>query len=710
MLRARVGGASGDDVLEPAACDDSGAAAPLVSVSRRSRSVGLRECALLSLAAMLVVLGFWGGELVVQPLVEREAIGAEAPRGAVSHALRDAGDAGEDAAAEALAYPQLLHEYYRKHNPKLLGDVPALLSRYAGRESELFAKLERKYGAKVVSSSGQARVVNEAAASSAREGEHQDELLQSADRQAMEEEDSESASAADEDEQAGFAAEEPALAVARGSAGSRRDSSESWDSVVERFEESGEAAAWAGGAAGPQGEAARAVLGDAARGGSWASPSSPGASKTITIVVGFPGTGVEEVRRYLGGTLGLRVQPAQETCALLLRASGAALVPELNLFDAWDALADDSTAVFYPELLATYPRAHVIVLVRDVEEWVRDWRVGSWRPSDATLYAPVLDSLLGGAQSELMLRKRYWLFYERLLAHVARERRKLMVVPAARDSENAHAHAHAHAQAQRAWDYLRAFLIHRRVVLREAVPLGTGGAARQSSLPVPMLEPDAMSRLHESEILAWPGGSGEPALPALELLVVGLDGSGTEAIAEALRRLGLTVASKWWDRANNKHAAALWSGVIDSAAPPARAAWAAALGGVQALVGTPADTFLAEMVQGKGEVRVVFAARNLDAWASHVRCKWSKWSANPHQHRMLQHQFGTVAKPSAWMLKSKYAQHLALLQTVPTSRVLVLDVEAQDSHTLWTSLCHFSNARCSPKTAAAPFPRISKCQ
>jgi hypothetical protein len=239
----------------------------------------------------------------------------------------------------------------------------------------------------------------------------------------------------------------------------------------------------------------------------------------------------------------------------------------------------------------------------------------------------------------------------------------------------------------------------------------------QMQMQMPMAIPDAMSRLHESELVAWRGGSGEPVLPtlpALELLVVGLDGSGTEAIAEALRRLGLTVASKWWDSANNKHAAALWSGVIGSAAPPARAAWAAALGGVQALVGTPADTFLAEAtalaLHDKGEVRVVFAARNLDAWASHVRCKWAKWSANPHQYRMLQHQFGTVAKPSAWMLKSKYAQHLALLQTVPSSRVLILDVEAQDSHTLWTSLCHFSNARCSPKTAAAPFPRISKCQ
>lgn len=39
-----------------------------------------------------------------------------------------------------------LEAFYREHNPEKLGDVSGILDKYAGREADLFAKLERKYG------------------------------------------------------------------------------------------------------------------------------------------------------------------------------------------------------------------------------------------------------------------------------------------------------------------------------------------------------------------------------------------------------------------------------------------------------------------------------------------------------------------------------------------------------------------------------------
>lgn len=39
-----------------------------------------------------------------------------------------------------------LEAFYREHNPEKLGDVPGILAKYEGREDNLFAKLEQKYG------------------------------------------------------------------------------------------------------------------------------------------------------------------------------------------------------------------------------------------------------------------------------------------------------------------------------------------------------------------------------------------------------------------------------------------------------------------------------------------------------------------------------------------------------------------------------------
>ena len=39
-----------------------------------------------------------------------------------------------------------LHRIYQQHCPDKLGNVSALLAKFAGREAELLAKVQRKYG------------------------------------------------------------------------------------------------------------------------------------------------------------------------------------------------------------------------------------------------------------------------------------------------------------------------------------------------------------------------------------------------------------------------------------------------------------------------------------------------------------------------------------------------------------------------------------
>ena len=99
MLRARLGGVlSGADSVDSAdsVTNESGGLPllPVSTTSRHARGVGARQWALLSLAALLVLLGFWGGELLVEPLVAREDGSADSPSSAISHALPDGGDAG----------------------------------------------------------------------------------------------------------------------------------------------------------------------------------------------------------------------------------------------------------------------------------------------------------------------------------------------------------------------------------------------------------------------------------------------------------------------------------------------------------------------------------------------------------------------------------------------------------------------------------------
>lgn len=51
-----------------------------------------------------------------------------------------------DEADAANSVRERLEAFYREHNPEKLGSVPHILAKYAGREDDLFAKLERMYG------------------------------------------------------------------------------------------------------------------------------------------------------------------------------------------------------------------------------------------------------------------------------------------------------------------------------------------------------------------------------------------------------------------------------------------------------------------------------------------------------------------------------------------------------------------------------------
>eukprot|EP00662_Eupelagonemidae_sp_cell21_P056762 gene56762-biopygen95098 len=50
----------------------------------------------------------------------------------------------EDQAGES-EHRQRLHAFFSKHNPDKLGSIDIILEQYAGREEELFEKLDTKY-------------------------------------------------------------------------------------------------------------------------------------------------------------------------------------------------------------------------------------------------------------------------------------------------------------------------------------------------------------------------------------------------------------------------------------------------------------------------------------------------------------------------------------------------------------------------------------
>ncbi len=39
-----------------------------------------------------------------------------------------------------------MREFYSQHNPSKIADIPDILSKYAGREAELLARLKKQYG------------------------------------------------------------------------------------------------------------------------------------------------------------------------------------------------------------------------------------------------------------------------------------------------------------------------------------------------------------------------------------------------------------------------------------------------------------------------------------------------------------------------------------------------------------------------------------
>ena len=59
-----------------------------------------------------------------------------------------------EAAVEAGGLRYRVRAFYRKHNPDKIGDVDALIAKFKGKDEDLLARLEKKYGSSSSSSGG----------------------------------------------------------------------------------------------------------------------------------------------------------------------------------------------------------------------------------------------------------------------------------------------------------------------------------------------------------------------------------------------------------------------------------------------------------------------------------------------------------------------------------------------------------------------------
>jgi len=685
---------------------------------------------LLLAAIIFAYAGFAGGEVIGNWLVPPTPLSLETERVRPGdHQLEeDDDDADDENDMDTLMFPQLLHDYYKKHNPALLGDVPTILGRYAGREQELFAKLEKKYGEPVVSKMNNKKVEATSASSGdkpskgspskVRNRNEQDDAYGNIEDtlQADEEEDDEATRAIENDvEEEGDEEEEEDGETQ--AIGSQHDGSGHAEETDEEEEEEEDAAGLAPDRGFDANQEDLLTSGDAL---------AANRGNVKVIVVGFPGTGVEHVSQFLRAGLGMDTDNEEESCSLLRNLMGYRGIPEFKRFDKWEVIANECAAAFVDELIVTYPSAKVVITVRDVDEWYSDMS-SRWTALQSNplflLRLPVFELLAGSTSSstEYLWKKKYALFYERVFALVGRNKRKLMPVFSRESAKG------------EGWKWLAHFVAGQAAKIdRQWKPPQLASPA--SLRPVASQVVDAMAKLHVTRLHSTEGKSISLPNGRLKVIGVGLDGTGSEALSAALKKLGYSVVSHWYGSgpgfsstctsAACKAVVSNVHKVINGENNRPNFGLNGVFHGVDAVVGAPADLFVQETLKYNPDVKVIFMARNLDEWWSVIKCKWPKWSAarksrggnsrkDPQALEALLFHSAVYGLDETveYMFKKRYREHLGLLRDIPADKLLVIDLSRTGpAGDAWRQLCDLLRLQtCTSRLQSSRFPLVSQC-
>jgi len=641
-------------------------------VLEEEKNIGFKRRTVVGLylfvALAMVIIGFRGGSKLIEVFSE---ISRDSERGGdekimtVNNILEE--DDDEDVENSALDYPALLHAYYLKHNPKRLGDVPMILERYSGREKELFEKMEKKYGDPVIVRSA-----------TQREGKHY--VVENETEEGEEEEEEE------ERENSHVETIEESLHQ------DQKDSEEGeeQEEEEEEFEDnSGTIFEW------EDNDAATSDLKEASRG------------VVKAIVVGFPGTGVEFVADFITKSIQWKVAPSDFVSSVIRSESSKRGFPEFNKFDQYQAISDDSASLFFEEIVATYPKAKVVLCVRAANDWIiafKDLLANGSGDMSFLLRKEIYANMLGDLNfNEILWRKQYSSFYDRAFASIPRERRKVFSVFSSSPSN---------------WEWLARFLLdkqrdtdHTKQILKWRPPqTGFSDMTALDNL-------DSFKTLHSfSKIMV------NSRVDSGNLRVIGasLDGTGEEALSLALRKLGYSVAYHWKGESGTCHECRRveknFNDLITSSGhrQSIHFGFEGVSHGVDAIVGFPALLFAKEMLKQNHEAKVIVTVRRLSNWWREIKCRLLKLSTKKSHSKqdmgvfMHKIMFGTDEMDHEYLHMKKYRDAMFMLREIPASKILVVDLaRAGPSGDAWRQICHFlHNNKCTMKLQASSFPSV----
>ncbi len=646
----------------------------------KSRSCVSIKVAIITLITLTVIYaGFIGGEKLMdwtQVETQRDSVTRQ-----VKKMVELSDEEEEENELDDVDLNSLVHEYYKKHNPKLLPDVPMILARYAGNEKELFEKLEKKYNEPVLRKKGT---------------KVQDEGREDLDKVEVEEDDGEEV----ENEEEEFGEEEGSENWSN-----RKDEEENEEKEGEEEEEEEVDVPFSEN---------QIVAPDSSFDGNQEEQDIKDSSrgKVKMIILGFPGTLVQDISDFANRGLGLSVAPEDDTCSAMRQAMHSAGIPEFNRFDKYEVIASDCSGLFALEVAATYPTAKVVVLVEAVESWYRRFdglrRQGG---RDYLLRQEIYDEMLGTSGVDIIEKKQFERFYERVLNGIPRTRRKMVCL----DCDQSWS-----VGSKSQWHWLATFMQMKMKPswgdkkVRERETLRGGGL--RPLLP----EINLFSKVHLYNLGQSASQNGQ-----LRVIGIGLGSTGGSALVLALRRLGYRV-TELESKVQQQHGPMcteckkalhslmdVYSGKVSTPA----FGFNGVFHNVDAVVGAASIPFLREMLLENPNAKVILTVRHLSKWLDTLHCRMQKQKHHvTSRGKMFENQVDPIiygSKSSAYMLQKKYMELVTEVSNiVPADRLLVLDVEyAGPAGKAWKQVCNLVQAsKCSSRLISANFPSISTCK
>ena len=453
------------------------------------------------------------------------------------------------------------------------------------------------------------------------------------------------------------------------------------------------------------------------------------------IVVGLVGTGVGAIRNVLDGApFDMSVSNPDDSVRLydIVTQQMPSRGIEFGVYDDVMAIVGTAPSFFFEELMATYPSARVIVLVRDTDSWyeavsemltkkvIPQLEKGCEGSSSALVKEAcerhnafterLYKLVLGGTKPrEYMMKKKYTEFYDRVLSTVPCNRRKLVDLfsPFASTSDQ--------------WKWLDRYLSggtsasHAALAALPSLPLGV---VSQKKLRFGEALPAGyMSSLHR----AWM----DDALPfynkkggQLQVAVVGLDGTGIGAVASALRKLGLVQMSSWKAYSSKKSKCSRRDAECISSREIRRVlsgdedrpnfGSGGIFHGFDAVLGSPSSLFFDEMLAASASCKFILTVRALKDWWSIMQCARSSTRHRSKRRKdSREHDFEAAIAGGEYLGFRQYKDHVArVVSSIPADRLLIFDAASGDG---WKKLCDFLQlSKCTHRLLRSSFPAAEK--